>query len=294
MLDETQLQELFERYTKADTGSKEREKIIQVVGYYLYQYLFRSYNREEDEIADFYCDWSPSIQGVIEGYNPEYGVPFRGYLKMKTRRKFLNYLMKKRVESDMINQSDFYYLDETLPHKGSVFESAGDPMSQYSGELAREVSDVLDMLPDPENVIVRLYFGLPIEKKHVRMLVHQKLDKDFFRKIADYRSQVLDQRLQQSKERSKMVEYLFHLTYKIKTNSGSTLTVHKKERTVENFQKIRNPVPLRVVVELYGTNPSNVYRKLQSGLRLFREIVAGIEDPESPLKRQAAQFKKIA
>lgn len=272
-MDETQLQELFDRYRYSE-NAQEQETCVKDVSVLVYGYSRRNFPYDQDLGSDFFLEIYPKISQIFDNYDPQKGMSFKSYLALRLSYLSKTFFTKQKNKSRFMSFSPIEnYLFDVNLH--SIFsDDSGD--EQYNKmfllELSRKTFAALDSLPNEIQVLVKLHYGIPMSLANFRYVTKEKELSNF---IADFRKlkKILLQRKEEhsrikSKHKAKLLRYnllsQYHPTDGENFSKRYDALVKKK---LTNLELIR----YRELAWLMHTPVSTIYRKINVGERILRE-----------------------
>ena len=256
---ESDFQALYEEYHNASDGlirKKKLEKLHQCV----YQYAIRRFQAEPDMASDFYLKMYDRIESFLHEYDPDRNISFLAYFSTILKSNYLKFFLREK------GKENFYYnyFDwNSELYTRSFFSERNDREKTDPNSIKDKVLEAMSFLETEDQITLRLHFAFYLLLNHIRILLKRHQSFYFFVLYREYINEVKKFLLDESEKRDKLLAKMQHLNYKLSSNSFTEYTLQKMNQAMAELNKIKSPIPLRMVSSLVKKSISQVHRKLK-------------------------------
>lgn len=262
---ETELQELFIRYQGDRDNPAVYQEVLEKLHTHIYRYAKRRFESSDDQASEFYIYVFERIEKILRNYDPGYGISFFIYLSVKLRSYYKDFIEKEKRNLQNAMESpeeawkiELFYSDQE--RKNSETESQDHVLLKRA----------MDYLPLKENVIIRLYYGFPLNVRQFRYLlqIHGMAAFGIYR---DYLKKCRKKYGGAVKKKKAILERINYLNTKILLLPNKEKYPLRRARLQKKFFSLTPPVSMRLVGSMVGESASMVSRRVKKAIDTMRK-----------------------
>ena len=266
---ETDFQELYSNYHNSPPESGAREKILQNLHHYVYQYAIRRFRANDDMASDFYMKMYDRIENFFHDYDSKYGISFTIYLAVILKRNYLKFFLSTTQKENIYQ--DFVHQNPEIPWDPPSHDNDLEATEEKSN-IEKLVLEAIGFLELNKQMTLRLYFGFYLLLSHLRELLNIHGNLNFFPLYRKYVQQVQNWSVEEVMGRKNILEKVEKEYFKYRQGTNNVKSDERRDHLIENFYKIKTPVSLNFISQLIKKSTSQVHRLIQSAKQELKSI----------------------
>ena len=263
---ESDFQALYDEYHDAPDGLI-RKKALERLHQCVYQYAIRRFQAEPDIASDFYLKMYERIEQFLHKYDPSRNISFMVYFSAILKSNYLKFVLQEREKEDIYH--DYFDWDSELYTRSFLDKENSDKKADTT---RAKVLEAMSFLETDDQITLRLHFAFYLLLHHIRTLLKRHQSFYFFVLYREYVSKVKEFLLNESKKRDELLVKMQCLNYKISSDSFGDPTLRKMNKAREELNKLKSPIPLRMVSALIKKSISQVHRQIRKVKKVFKHI----------------------